>query len=1006
MAAKALSLPRILCDLYKKVFMLNVLAKKFFGSANDRLVSTMQRDIAAINALEPKIAALSDAELQAKTAEFRARLDKGETLDSLLHEAFAVVREAGKRVLGMRHFDVQLVGGMVLHKGMISEMKTGEGKTLVATLPSYLNALSCKGVHIVTVNDYLARRDAEWMGKIHQFLGLTVGVIVPGLDDGERRKAYGCDITYGTNNEYGFDYLRDNMKYSREEMVQRPFNFAIVDEVDSILIDEARTPLIISGPTEDNSELYQQVDVLIPILAKGNVKVERAPTYGTAGGLKNSKQTEHRLYFDIDEKNRNVALTEEGVAEMEKMLAERGMLAEGSGLYDIENVAVVHHVTQALRAHALFKRDTDYIVKGGKVIIIDEFTGRMMEGRRYSEGLHQALEAKEHVEIENENQTLASITFQNYFRLYPKLAGMTGTAMTEAGEFSDIYKLEVIEIPTHTPVARLDEQDEIYRTNRERDKAVIQLILKANARKQPVLVGTVSIEKSEAFSRLLSDKKFIQSLSAEFDAELAKLRETQSKASEKDREKLAQEIAESEEISRYLKDVSSRSVPIAHQVLNARYHEQEASIISQAGRPSAVTIATNMAGRGTDIMLGGNADMLIKAETAKVVDESKHAEIAERIRAQVAADKDLVRSAGGLFVLGTERHESRRIDNQLRGRSGRQGDPGASKFFISLEDDLMRIFASERIDSVLTKLGMQEGEAIVHPWMSKAIERAQTKVEQRNYEIRKTLLKYDDVMNDQRKVIYEQRIELMEATDVHDTIEGMRQDVNEHLVKTYVPPQSYAEAWDAPALALEVSRIYGLDLPILDWAAEEGSGHDEILTRLTQATEALFADKAASFPTGVYALAEKRILLETLDQLWKDHLLSLDHLRQGINLRAYAQRDPLNEYKQEAFGLFEAMLNHLREVVILRLARLQIRVELTDEIMRMKPPAETHETRIDPAQEQQPQPTGPVVRPPLKLVKPDERDPNDPTTWGKIARNEPCPCGSGKKYKYCHGAIS
>ena len=884
--------------------MLTSLAKKIFGSANDRLVATLQREVPSINALEAEIAALSDEQLRAKTNEFRAQLANGVALDRLLIPAFAVVREAAKRTLGLRHFDVQLVGGMVLHKGMIAEMRTGEGKTLVATLASYLNALSGKGVHIVTVNDYLAARDSAWMGKIHTFLGLTVGVIVHDMDDDERRAAYGCDITYATNNELGFDYLRDNMKYSREDMVQRPFNYAIVDEVDSILIDEARTPLIISGPTEDNSELYIKANTLIPHLTKDE--------------------------YDLDEKTRNVSLNDAGIRHVEAMLAKAGLLEAGSGLYDIENVGIVHHVTQALKAHKLFKRDADYIVKDNKVIIIDEFTGRMMDGRRYSEGLHQALEAKEGVEIQNENQTLASITFQNYFRLYPKLSGMTGTAMTEAGEFSDIYKLEVVEIPTHVPVARIDENDEIYRTSDERDTAVIALIKQAHARQQPVLVGTVSIEKSEAFAARLKKEK------------------------------------------------------IPHQVLNARFHEQEAQIISQAGRPGAVTIATNMAGRGTDIKLGGSEEMLI----AQGGDEAK-------IRAQIAKDKEIVLAAGGLFVIGTERHESRRIDNQLRGRSGRQGDPGASKFFLSLQDDLMRIFGSERIDSVLVKLGLKEGEAIIHSWMNTAIERAQTKVEQRNYEIRKTLLKFDDVMNDQRKVIYEQRIELMEASDVSDTIAFMREDVNQHLVTTYIPPQSYAESWDAAALQLELFRIYGLHLPVKEWVAEEGIADSEILTRITAATDELFAQKAASFPPEVYGIGEKRVLLETLDQLWKDHLLSLDHLRQGINLRAYAQRDPLNEYKQEAFGLFEYMLNHLREVVVSRLARLQIRVELTDEVMRsLKPQSTMQESRMDPAL------AGANV---LAMRAP--RDPQNPASWGRVSRNEACPCGSNRKYKHCHGAI-
>ncbi len=942
--------------------MLASFAKKIFGSSNDRLIASLQREVREINALEPAMAALSDAELRAKTDEFREQLQNGTKLDDLLVPAFAVVREAAKRTLGMRHFDVQLVGGMVLHKGMISEMKTGEGKTLVATLPSYLNALSGKGVHIVTVNDYLAKRDAAWMGKIHQFLGLSVGVIVHDLEEDERRAAYGCDITYGTNNEYGFDYLRDNMKYSREQMVQRAFNYAIVDEVDSILIDEARTPLIISGPTEDNSALYVRINAYMPKLMQ-----EHAQVLASEPRVEKAKDTPYMAgqkqeaygYVEIDEKSRSVTLTDKGTARLEMMLTDDGVLPQGSGLYDIENVAIVHHVNQALKAHTIFKRDTDYIVKDGKVIIIDEFTGRMMEGRRYSEGLHQALEAKENVAIQNENQTLASITFQNYFRLYPKLAGMTGTAMTEAGEFGDIYKLEVVEIPTHVPVARVDSHDEIYRTSAERDDAVVALIKQAHARKQPLLVGTVSIEKSEAFAARLKKEK------------------------------------------------------IPHQVLNARYHEQEAQIIAQAGRPGGVTIATNMAGRGTDIMLGGNPEMLIEAETANITDEAQIKQISEKIRKQVAADKEVVRAAGGLMVIGTERHESRRIDNQLRGRSGRQGDPGASQFFLSLQDDLMRIFGSERMDTVLVKLGLKEGEAIIHPWMNKAIERAQTKVEQRNYEIRKTLLKFDDVMNDQRKVIYEQRIELMEATDVRETIIDMRGDINLALVSAHIPPDSYAESWDASGLHTEILRVYGITLPIASWAAEEGIGHTEILERVNKATEELFAQKAASFPPEVYQLAEKRILLETLDQLWKDHLLSLDHLRQGINLRAYAQRDPLNEYKQEAFTLFEHMLNHLREVVITRIARLQIRIELTDEIMNLKPQTVMRESRVDPtlanAMGEEPhsqEMRGGTAQTLRMHVKPEERVATDPSTWGKVGRNDPCPCGSGKKFKHCHGTLA
>jgi len=896
--------------------MLGNIAKKIFGSANDRFIASLQREVSAINALEPEIAALSDAQLKAKTDEFRQQLAQGAKLDSLLVPAFAVVREAAQRVLGMRHFDVQLIGAMVLHRGMIAEMRTGEGKTLVATLASYLNALTGKGVHVVTVNDYLARRDAAWMGRVHEFLGLTVGVIVHGLDDDERRAAYACDITYGTNNEYGFDYLRDNMKYSREAMVQRAFNFAIVDEVDSILIDEARTPLIISGPTEDNSELYTQVDRLIPLMLP-----------------------EH---YEVDEKTRSVTMNDDGVHAMEQLLARAGLLKGNSGLYDIENVNIVHHVNQALRAHKLFKRDAEYIVKDDKIVIIDEFTGRMMDGRRYSEGLHQALEAKEGVTIQNENQTLASITFQNYFRLFPKLSGMTGTAMTEAGEFADIYKLEVIEIPTHRVVSRKDVDDEIYRTSNERDKAVVALIKECHARQQPMLVGTVSIEKSEAFSELLKREG------------------------------------------------------IKHQVLNARYHEQEAQIIAQAGQPGAVTIATNMAGRGTDIMLGGNAEMLLAQQETPEMSDAQRKALAEKIKAEVATNRDIVVAAGGLYVIATERHESRRIDNQLRGRSGRQGDPGASKFFLSLQDDLMRIFGSERIDAMLGRMGLKEDEAIFHPWMNKAIERAQSKVEQRNYEMRKNLLRFDDVMNDQRKVIYEQRLELMDFTDVSETIESMRHDVNQHLVSVYIPAHSYAEAWDPVTLQHEIFRVYGLGLDIELWAKEEGIADAEILERINKVTEELFKQKAASFPPQVYQMAEKRVLLETLDQLWKDHLLSLDHLRQGINLRAYAQRDPLNEYKQEAFSLFESMLNHLREMVVSRLARVQIRMELTDEIMNLAPQASARMNRSDESD------FAPAPRPRAAVLPMAQAG----ASFTPVGRNEPCPCGSGKKYKHCHGALT
>ncbi len=902
--------------------MISNFARKIFGTSNERIVRGMRKDVDAMNAREAHFAAMSDAQLQAQTAAFRLKLENGVPLKTIMVDAFAVVREAARRVLSMRHFDVQLIGGMVLNSGMIAEMKTGEGKTLVATLPAYLNALSGKGVHIVTVNDYLAQRDAAWMGQIFGFLGLSVGVIHHGLSDDERRAAYSCDITYATNNELGFDYLRDNMKYSRDEMVQRPFHYAIVDEVDSILVDEARTPLIISGPTEDNSELYMQVNTLMPKLVAGE-------------------------HYERDEKSRNVSLNDAGVQEVEQMLDALGLLKSGTALYDIENVHVVHHVNQALKAHTLFARDRDYIVKDGRVVIIDEFTGRMMEGRRYSEGLHQALEAKEDVPIQNENQTLASITFQNYFRLYPKLSGMTGTAMTEAAEFADIYKLEVVEIPTNVPVSRIDHDDEIYRTGAERDKAVITLIQECHARSQPVLVGTVSIESSESFSKTL------------------------------------------------------KKAGIKHQVLNARYHEQEAQIIAQAGRPGAVTIATNMAGRGTDIMLGGNASMRIATECADIHDAGKREEAAARIREEVARDKERVKEAGGLFVIGTERHESRRIDNQLRGRSGRQGDPGASKFFLSLQDDLMRIFGSERMDSMLQKLGLKEDEAIFHPWMNKAIERAQTKVEQRNYEIRKTLLKFDDVMNDQRKVIYEERIGLMETDDVTETVEGMIADVSSQLIATYIPKESYAESWDLAGLHTEILRIYGLDLPVADWAREEGIADDEIRARLDDAVNNHMATRMAKFPPDVYKLAEKRVLMQTLDQLWKDHLLSLDHLRQGINLRAYAQRDPLNEYKQEAFTLFEAMLTHLREMVVMRLSRMEIKVTLTNDIMRLSGSQVMHENR---GEEEQGGAAASAAS--NRVVPPGQRNPRDPSTWGKVGRNEDCPCGSGKKYKHCHGKLA
>ncbi len=899
--------------------MFGALAKKLFGSANDRAVRGFAKKVQAINALEPQMVALSDDQLKAKTAEFRSRLEQGSDLDDILVEAFAVVREAAKRVLGQRHYDVQLIGGMVLHSGKIAEMKTGEGKTLVATLAVYLNALPGKGVHVVTVNDYLARRDAEWMGRVYGFLGLTTGIIVHGLDDEERRAAYACDVTYGTNNEYGFDYLRDNMKFQREAMVQRPFSFAIVDEVDSILVDEARTPLIISGPSEDTTDLYVKVNVLVPNLVPED--------------------------FEKDEKQRTVNFTEAGTEHIEQLLRGAGLIKPDTDLYDIDNIAVVHHANQALRAHKLFTRDVDYIVKNGKVVIIDEFTGRMMEGRRYSDGLHQALEAKEGVEVQTENQTLASITFQNYFRMYPKLAGMTGTAATEAAEFTDIYNLEVVEIPTNVPVKRLDNDDEVYRTAREKYEAIATVIAECRAKGQPVLVGTVSIEKSEHLSELLKQKG------------------------------------------------------VQHAVLNARFHEQEAGIVAQAGRLGAVTIATNMAGRGTDIQLGGNADMRIRAEAEGLEGAALEAKVAA-IRAEVAAEKEKVLAAGGLCVVGTERHESRRIDNQLRGRSGRQGDPGASRFFLSLEDDLLRIFGSERMDGMLQKLGLKDGEAITHPWINKALEKAQQKVEARNYEIRKNLLKFDDVMNDQRKVVYEQRIELMSTDNVADTVADMRREIVETLVTRHIPEKAYAEQWDAAGLEEEVRRVFGLDLPIQEWAKEEGIADTEIHERLQDAADRKMAEKAANIGPDLMRMIERSLLLQVLDQAWKEHLHHLDYLRQAIGLRAYAQKDPLNEYKREAFALFQQMLLRVRENLTAVLARVEVRAE--------EPPADLFARPAQPMQEGRGEvlESGGDAQPTL-AARPVQAsaqvDPNDPNTWRATPRNSLCPCGSGKKYKYCHG---
>ena len=933
--------------------MLQGLSKKLFGTVNERIVKAHAAQISAINDLERSLEALSDDELRAKTAEYRKRVADGETLEDLLVEAFAITREAAKRTLGQRHYDVQLVGGIVLHQGKIAEMATGEGKTLVATLPVYLNALEGKGVHVITVNDYLAQRDAAWMGEIYQFLGLTVGCIVHGLDDKQRREQYGADVTYGTNNEFGFDYLRDNMKFTLETMVQRPFNFAIVDEVDSILIDEARTPLIISGPSEDSSEMYQLVDRVIPELEEGD--------------------------FEIDEKARAATLTDEGAERVEALLTKHNLLSSPN-LYDIENVSVVHHLNQAVRAHKMFERDTAYIVKDGRVVIIDEFTGRMMPGRRFSEGLHQALEAKENVRVQQENQTLASITFQNYFRMYPKLAGMTGTAATEAAELGDIYGLDVIQIPTNEPCIRDDRDDEVYRTADEKWHAIVELLRDCQTRGQPVLVGTTSIEKSELLA-----------------------------------ERLKQE-----------------SVP--HNVLNARYHEQEAHIIAQAGRAGALTIATNMAGRGTDIQLGGNVEFRIAGELGDEEDEVAKERATANLRAEVAAARAKVLAAGGLLVVGSERHEARRIDNQLRGRSGRQGDPGASLFFLSLEDDLMRIFGSERMDSMLSKLGLKDGEAIIHPWINKALEKAQQKVEARNYEIRKNLLKFDNVMNDQRSVVYEQRKDLMRIDDVSETVADMRHEVVDSVVDDHIPEKAYPEQWDLDGMHDACRRLLGVDLPIKEWASEEGIADEEIRDRIAKEADVHVAAKLSNYGADIWRLAEKSLLLQILDQSWKDHLLTLDHLRQGIGLRAYGQRDPLNEYKAESFEMFENMLASLREQTTQLLSHVELRVAGPDEedspVPERRAP-QMQETRRDPAlaragagasADEPPAlpPGGGGGRAPAPreagepaqatagngTVRRAAFDQRNPETWSRVGRNAPCPCGSGRKYKRCHGTLA
>lgn len=893
------------------------IAQKVFGTPNDRKIKSVLPVVETINGLEAEFEALSDQQLIEKTEEFRDRLSKGEELDSLLPEAFANCREAAKRALGLRAFDVQLIGGMFLHQGNISEMKTGEGKTLVATFPAYLNALTGKGVHIVTVNDYLAKRDSEWMSKVYGALGLTTGVVFPGQDEADKQKSYACDVTYATNNELGFDYLRDNMKTDLSQMYQKHHNFAIVDEVDSILIDEARTPLIISGPAQDRSALYVEINKLIPDL-----------------------NDEH---YTLDEKTRNANFTDEGNDFLETTLRARGILPEDQSLYDPESTTIVHHINQGLSAHKLFTRDKEYIVRNNEVVLIDEFTGRMMAGRRLSDGLHQAIEAKEGCAIQPENVTLASVTFQNYFRLYDKLAGMTGTAATEAEEFSEIYKLGVVEVPTNQKVARIDEDDQVYRTAGEKYAAIVDEIKTANGKGQPVLVGTTSIDKSEALSQMLTKAK------------------------------------------------------ITHNVLNARQHEQEAQIVGDAGKRGAVTIATNMAGRGTDIQLGGNVEMKVHAALA-AEPEANPEELRAKIEAEHADEKQQVLDAGGLFVLATERHESRRIDNQLRGRSGRQGDPGRSSFFLSLEDDLMRIFGSERLDKVLSTLGMKDGEAIVHPWVNKSLERAQAKVEGRNFDIRKQLLKFDDVMNDQRKAIFGQRLDILEADDLADVVQDMRHDIIDDLVNTYMPPKSYADQWDTEGLYASLLEQLNIDVPVVKWADEEGVDDETIREKLEKAADEMMAEKAVAFGPDTMRQVEKQILLQTIDRKWREHLITLEHLRSVVGFRGYAQRDPLNEYKSEAFQLFEALLDGLR-------------VDVTKQLSQVRPISEEEQRammqQMIAQQEQLKQAAQKAQAAGDTKVKAGTVafDENDRSTWGNPGRNDPCPCGSGKKFKHCHGRL-
>ncbi len=968
------------------------LAKKIFGSSNDRRLKPYWKRVEAINAQEEEIAALSDAQIIERTEKLKERYQGGESLDDLLEDAFATVREAAKRALGQRHYDVQMLGGMVLHNGGIAEMKTGEGKTLVATLPVYLNALAGKGVHVVTVNDYLASRDAEWMGRVYERLGMTTGCIVHGLTDTERRHAYGCDITYGTNNEYGFDYLRDNMKSSVEEMVQRGHFFAIVDEVDSILIDEARTPLIISGPTDDKSELYKTIDGFMPTLEAED--------------------------FEIDEKARSVTLTEEGNEKVEGLLKEADLL-QGDSLYDAVNISIVHHVNQAVKAHKTFQRDKDYIVRDDKVVIIDEFTGRMMDGRRWSEGLHQAVEAKENVTIQPENQTLASITFQNYFRLYDTLAGMTGTALTEEAEFEDIYSLKTAEIPTNRPIARDDMDDELYMTEAEKNKAIAIQIADCQERGQPVLVGTVSIEKSEELSDLLHDKKFWRSVSKSLEERAGELKEKH----KEEKDALLARAA-------YIGSLADKKVPVPHNVLNARFHEQEAEIVADAGAPGAVTIATNMAGRGTDIQLGGSVDKALMESLEEGDTEETIAKKREEIEARIEDQKQKALDAGGLFVLATERHESRRIDNQLRGRSGRQGDPGGTKFFLSLEDDLMRIFGTG-MEKMLKRFGIQPDESIEHPWFTKAVETAQKKVEQRNYDIRKNVLKFDDVVNDQRKAIFEQRIEFMSSETVDDIINDMREQLVNDLVATHIPPKSYTEQWNVDGLEKDLSDIFGRDFPVKKWAAEEGVADTEIIEKLDDMTRGSQATKTFEVGEENMRRVEKMILLHVLDTNWREHLQQLDHLRSVVWMRGHAQRDPVNEFKTEAFALFESLLDDLRRDVVRTIMNVQVRQEApVAPEPRDIPMTETHLDPLTgenemahaggaPLADARPSaaPTGKRAAAPIKKgssaglntmsakARAQGVDLNDPSTWTSVPRNAPCPCGSGKKYKHCHGAM-